>query len=485
MLAPPTISPARPMIAEPSPQFYGTHDTVFEVTVHEPERARRVPEALVHDLWQARRYAGDLTTTAGQPITVLDPGRLNTDQGPDFRDARLRIGETLWAGDVEIHTASGQWFAHRHHLDAGYDGVVLHVSLYPDVWTGGLLRADGTALPEVILFPHLDAPVRTLLHQFHTRPAGDLACADGFPRVPAAVRDAWIETLAAERLRQKTQRLAEAYLGAPDLDALLHERLFAALGYAPNADAMAALARRLPLALVRTITDPLDLEALHLGTAGLLPDPAGLLAADRATADYVMDLRERYARLRLRLDLAPMARTTWKFFRLRPANFPPLRVAQAVALLQRLLRDDPLGRLLDALRAEAPVAALRRLLRATPGEFWQTHVRLEKAAKPRNPAIGQARSDDLITNAIVPVLLLHAEQTHDVALETALFDVLRTLPPAADAIVRRFGRLGSRPRDAFAAQGVHQLYRTRCTEGRCLTCPIGQFLLSHSGEGFS
>lgn len=473
------------MIAQPPPQFYGAQDAVFEVTVHEPEHGRRVPEALVHDLWQARRFAAALATTDGRPLAVLDPGQPNTDQGPDFRDARLRIGETLWAGDVEIHTTSGQWYAHRHHLDAGYDGVVLHVALYADVWTGSLRRADGTVLPEIVLFPHLEAPVRSLLHEFLTRPAGALACAGGFACVPAAVRDACIEELAAERLRQKMHRLAEAYLGAPDLDALLHERLFAALGYAPNADAMATLARRLPLAHVRPCADPLDLEALHLGTAGLLPEPAGLLAADRATADYVMDLRERFDRLRLHLDLTPMARTTWKFFRLRPANFPPLRVAQAGALVQTLLRHDPLGRLLRALRAEAPVAALRRLLRATPGAFWQTHVRLEKASKPRHPAIGQARCDDLITNAVVPVLLLHAEQTNDAGLERALYDVLRALPPTTDAVVRRFAKLGSRPRNAFTAQGVHQLYRTRCTEGRCLTCRIGQALLSQSGRDLS
>lgn len=470
----------RPDSPWPDPRFYGAEETVFEVTLHEPGALLRVPEALIHDLWHRRRYdAAALATTEGTPVVVLDPGTPNTDRGPDFSGARLRLGETEWAGDVEIHPTSGGWFDHRHHEDAVYDRVVLHVALYADVWTGSLHRADGSPVPEVLLYPLLDAPLRHLLYQFYTRPEGTLLCSDGWPRVPAGLREAWIRRLALERLRTRRAELADAFLQTPDLEALLHERLFAALGYAKNDEPMAALARRLPLALVRQIDDGRDLEALHLGVAGLLPTPADLLQSDRATADYVMDLRDRFERLQLHLDLPTMERTAWRFFRLRPANFPPLRIAQAVALVRPggLLHRDPLGAMLQAIRAEELVEALRAALRAVPGSFWETHVRLEKTTKPRRPTLGRARRDAMLTNAVVPVLLLHAEQTADAGLETALYEVLRALPAARDEVSRRFEELGLRPRDALTAQGLHQLYRTRCAEVRCLSCRIGQYLL--------
>ena len=466
---------------EATPLFYGVHDDVFEVTLHEPTGAHpRVPEALVQDVWRAQRLDHAVLHTAdGTPLTVLDPGTLNTDSGPDFANAHLRIGETPWHGDVEIHTTSGTWLDHKHHLDARYNSVILHVTLHADIWTGNLLHSDGSPIPELVLHPYLDTPLRQLLYQFYTRPAGDVLCAARWTDVPETIRTTWILELASERIQAKKNRLAATYLHAPNLDALLHERLFAGLGYAKNAEAMTTLARRLPPALARSIPDALDREALHLGTAGLLPTPADLLHSDRTTADYAMDLRERFERLQLQLEIPVMEHTAWRFFRLRPANFPPLRIAQAAALLQPggLLHDDPIGKLTQALHADDPVDALRTALRATPGAFWETHVRLEKATKPRDPSVGRSRLNALIANAVVPVLLLHAEQSGDLAFEAAVLELLRQLPPEKDEVTRRFAALGTRPKDALAAQGLHQLYRTRCTEARCLSCPIGQFLL--------
>ena len=480
--------PSRPSGRPPAPKlpdlFYGFRDAVIEVTLHEPpSSARAVPEALVHDLWRSQRFSPEaLTTSDGRPVEVLAPGAPNADAGPDFCGARLRMGGIEWAGDVEIHVTSGAWFEHRHHRDARYNGVILHVALFSDLWTGGLLRADGSVIPEITLFPHLDAPLHRLLHRFHTRAEGELPCEAAWPRVPAAETRAWIERLARERMGARRRALETRYLAAPDLEALLHERLFAALGYAKNAGPMTDLARRLPLARMRRIDDPRDLEALHLGAAGLLPAPADLLDADRGTADYVMDLHERFDRLRHRLGIEPMERASWRFFRLRPANFPPLRIAQGAALLRSLLRHDPLGLLLAALADPDPAAALRRALHARPSAFWDRHVRLEKATRPRNPSLGASRVDALLVNAVLPVLLLLADQRDDPALEARIFDVLRSLPPEKDEVTRRFDALGAKAKNALHAQGLHQLYRTRCRNGRCLSCPVGRFMLENGCE---
>lgn len=298
------------------------------VALHEPAtNTADVPEALVHDLWQQQRFdTENLTTTDDATVSVLNPGEPNTDAGPDFRNAHVRIDDMDWRGHVEIHTTSGGWFEHEHHTDPRYDSVVLHVTLHADMWTGGLLRSDQSPLPEIVLYPRLKTPLRELLHTFHTRTDDDtLPCASRWDEVPANTRWEWIHQLTRERMARKRDRLPTS--ADKSLEAALHERLFAGLGYSKNDAPMSTLAERIPPAPLRALETPRDREALLLGTAGLVPDPGDLLDADRTTADYAMDLRDRFRRLQVDLDVAPMSPTAWTFFRLRPNNFPPLRIA--------------------------------------------------------------------------------------------------------------------------------------------------------------
>lgn len=463
--------------------LYGLDEAVFEIYLHEPPSpSTSVPETVVQDLWRTQQFdLHDLRTSDGAPLVILDRGTLNRDGGPDFRNARIRMAGQTWCGDVEVHTASDTWNEHRHGHDTRYNSVILHVVLYDDASTGKLRRADGTSLPELVLAPRLNTPLRSLLHRFYTQHSGEVACGESWSTVPARIRDTWIEKLALERVRTKMERLAAAYLHCPDLETLLYEVIMAGLGYAKNTAPMLTLARRIPLALARSLEDVLDLEALYLGVAGLLPAPAALLRADRSTSDYVIELRDRYERLKLRLDQPALPAESWQFFRLRPLNFPPLRIAQAVALLRNdppgLLRHDPIGRLEAALLGPEPLEAMRRLLSAEPTSFWQTHVRLERASLPHPAAIGKRRADEIIVNAILPILLLHADQTVDPGLETAALDLLRRIPAEKDEITRKFERLGARPRNAFHTQGLHHLYRNHCCDVRCLACPVGRYIL--------
>lgn len=466
----------------PRRPVYTIDDTAVAVTLHEPSGSADVPEALVQHLWAEQRFdRSALHTTTGAPVVIHDPGTLNTDSGPDFIDAHIDIDGVTWRGAVEIHTTSADWFTHRHHEDARYNSVVLHVTLRADTWTGGLLRTDQTPLPEVVLSPRLQQPLRRLLHRFHTQGADtDVLCAPHWNDVPAPLRTSWIDELARKRLRQKAERLGERFQTYPAWDQLLYERLFAGLGYAKNDAAMETLARRLPLRLLRTIADPLDREALVFGVADLLPSPGDLLDSDRATADSVMNLRSRFRRLQARHDVPAMERTQWTFFRLRPANFPPLRIAQGLAWLgdDGLLRTDPTGRLLRALQTDAPCDALRSALHTRPHSFWNTHLRLAKATKPRDPSLGRTRTDTLIINAVLPLLLLVADHHVLPDAEQRMVDVLRTLSPPRDTVTRTFRALGTRADSAFEAQGLHELFRSYCQAGRCLSCAIGQHVLN-------
>ncbi len=450
------------------------------VTLHEPSPdAPDVPEALVQDLWGQQRFSTeDLTTTNDATVHVLDPGALNTDAGPDFRNAHVRIGEMDWRGHVEIHTTSSGWFEHEHHTDPRYNSVILHVTLHADVWTGGLLRSDESPLPEIVLYPRLKTSLRELLHAFHTRADDNaLPCASRWTEVPSTERRPWIHQLARERLARKRDRLSVS--SDESLETALHERLFAGLGYSKNDESMSTLARRTAPETLRSLETPRAREALLLGTAGLLPEPGDLLDADRATADYAMALRDRFRRLQVRLGITPMASTAWTFFRLRPNNFPPLRIAQAAAWYADggLLADNPLPALRTALERDNPVSILRDTLEARPPDFWQTHYHLTKRAKEHDPGLGQSRIDTLLVNAVAPVLLLDADRREDGTQAEAVLDLLRALPASGDRIVRRFRDLGTDADSAFDAQGLHELYRNYCTEGRCLDCEIGQYLI--------
>jgi len=472
------MSVPAPLVAAPRLR-YNVDEEAVAVSLHEPQPDVEVPEALVHDLWRHQRFDAEaLSTTEDEAVRVLDPGRPNTDAGPDFRNAHVRIENVDWRGDVEIHVASHGWIEHGHDTDPRYDSVVLHVTLHADAWTGALPRDDDSILPEIVLYPRLDTPLRELLHAFHRRPDDDtLPCASRWTEVPDSTRRSWIAELARDRMGDKRDRLADA--PGTDLTPRLQQRLFAGLGYAKNDEAMATLARRLPPQTLRRIDTPRDREALHLGVAGLLPAPDDLLDADRETADYAMDLRHRFRRLQVLLDCPVMDETQWTFFRLRPNNFPPLRIAQAAAWYTdgALLAHDPLPPLRSALTAEAPVAALQEVLAATPPPFWRTHYHLETDAAEHDPSLGPSRRRTLITNAVVPALLLDAERRGAAEQAEAALDVLRSMPAPADSVVRRFEALGTEARSAFDAQGMHQLYRTYCTEGRCLDCSIGRHLL--------
>ena len=244
---------------------------------------------------------------------------------------------------------------------------------------------------------------------------------------------------------------------------------------------METLAERLPLDLLRRTSARdglIGVEALLFGVAGLVP--ASFDGFDTATFGYVARLDERFAHYRQRTPVRPLPVTAWQFFRLRPAGFPTRRLAQAAALLAPggLLAHDPLGTLLDALAQPKPLTALRRLFTTPePSAYWQTHVRFGKSSKAQRASMGRSRADVLMVNAVLPVLLLHARQTDAPALAEQVETLYRKLPGASDEITRRYTAERKKPRHALAAQGMQQLARHFCAEGRCLSCAVGNHLL--------
>ena len=406
------------------------------------EAVARVPEAAIQDAWVRGLFdPRGLATTAGEPVRVVARGRLNRDSGPDVSDARVEVAGMLWAGDVEVHPTSAGWEAHGHHQDPAYDRVVLHVVLAADRRTGTLRRSDGSALPELVLLPHLDRSLRRLLHAFYVTPRQAPHCAGRWAEVDEAARRGWVRHLGTERVRDRARRLGQAYGRRPDLDRLLVGRMFRALGYEANADAMETLAGRLDLAALRRLDGPAVHRAVWaasgLGSDTLFSGPAPPSA------------------------VAPLRPEAWRRGG-RPANAPRRRVAQAAAWLAPggPLRSDPVARLAEAagLGRDAAVDVLR-------------------PEPPDGSArLGRPRALRVLADAVVPVLLLDAEQREDPALDAAALDLFGALPAATDRVTRRFADAGLTPQSATETQGMHHLARHYCDEGRCARCAIGRAL---------
>ena len=410
-----------------------------------------VPEAVVQHAWGRGLFDRDaLRTTEGEAVRVLDTGRLNRGSGPDFSGATVDVGGLRWAGDVEIHRASADWERHGHHTDPAYCRVVLHVVLSADARTGTLRRQDGSALPELILLPHLDRRLADVVRDLAAGADAAPRCRARWPGVPDALASAWIRALGAERLRSRARALGIAFAATPDLSVLLARRVFRALGYADNADAMETLAARLPLAALARLGTA-DVHAAVLGAAGWL-DPLDTDACAHAA--------------RLAPGLVPMARTAWRAGG-RPANAPRRRLAQAAALLAPggALRTDAVARFADAVRtgsvAAGRTSVLDLLRPETPGG---------------SPRAGLDRARDAFANAVAPVLLLDAEMRGDAALDARVLAIAASLPAPRDRIADAFREAGARVATAVEAQGVHALARGYCDEGRCARCAVGRHL---------
>jgi hypothetical protein len=417
-------------------------------------------EDLLQFIWEQGLYdARALRTTDGRPVEVVKPGRIQRDSGPDLTDARVRIDGQLWAGAVEVHLRSSEWTAHRHHADPAYRNVVLHVVYEHDAEVSN----HGRHLPTVELHRRIPPESIAAYHAL-MRGKGFVPCANQLP----AVRDAagiWLERVLVERLEHRTAHVEALYrsLGNDPAGTFYH-LLARAFGLKVNAEPFGMLARALPLKLLlKYRDDALRTEALLFGQAGLL----GVDFVD----EHPRRLQHEHALLARLHALRPMPVAAWKFARMRPVNFPTVRIAQLAALVMRC--DGDLGALLQA----PDIKALRGLLDVEAGPYWRDRYTFDRPSPPKPKRLGRAGADHLIINAVVPGLFalggLHGRADQR---ERAL-RLLEELPAEDNAVLRGWAALGVPAGNAARGQALMELRDRYCTARRCLSCGIGNQLL--------
>ena len=420
-------------------------------------------EHLLHYVWKYRLYEpASLVTTEGRTVAVIDPGIPNSDAGPDFFNAKARIGETTWAGSVEIHDKASDWSLHHHDTDRAYDGVILHVVGINDA---DIRRTNGEPIPTLVL-PVPDA-VRVHIDWLSARD-NPIPCLSRIREIDPVHIASWMDALLAERLERKTAdtlRLLERYEG--DWNEAFYVLLTRCFGFGVNNDAFERLARSLPRrCILKQRASESQVEALLFGQAGMLSEEEG--------DPYYRLLRREYAFLRHKFDLSPLDESVFKSLRLRPDNFPHVRLAQLAALWYRY--DTLFARIIDA---RSP-RELKDLFRVPPSAYWDNHYHFRYASPGRAKTIGEGALNILLINAVVPTLFAYGSHEKQPEYQYRATRLLERVPPERNQIVATFARAGIPARDAGDTQALVQLRREYCEKRKCLYCRIGFRLLKRS-----
>ncbi|MEY8721200.1 DUF2851 family protein [Bacteroides stercorirosoris] len=416
-------------------------------------------ELLLHYVWKHKIFPLKmLQTTTGEPVEVIDAGLPNTNAGPDFFNAKLKIGGTLWVGNIEVHTLASDWMRHGHDKDAAYDNVILHVAETVDC---EVFRANGVPVPQLQL-PCPD-PVRQrydeLSHAEIYPP-----CYSILSSLPKLTVHSWLSALQVERFEQKARviatRLERCNNHWEDVFFITLARNF---GFGLNGDAFEAWASRLPFRAIDKHRDDLfQVEAFFFGQAGLLdeelPDADG----------YYRKLQKEFRYLQHKFELSvPMTATQWRFLRLRPGNFPHVRLAQLANLYYK--ERSLFSRIMEADTLEA----VRKLLTVTASPYWEEHFNFRKVSSSREKQVGKNAQNLIIINTVIPFLYAYGLHKADELLCERATGFLESLKAEDNHIIRHWSGAGLPVSTAADSQALLQLQKEYCDKKDCLRCRFG------------
>ena len=412
-------------------------------------------EDLLQFIWQYNLYRpGALLTSGGEAVKVIHPGTRNRDAGPDFSVARIRIGDTTLVGNVELHVRTSDWLRHHHDADPAYSRVILHVVYEHDM---EVLPGDIPVLPlkEHIPYEVIERYSRLI------QTTANLPCAGMLHKVADITRSSWLSRMLVERWEHRLgQWEDELKQAGGDWHTLLYWRLSANFGFKVNTAPFLFLAQSLPLKIIGKHANLFQIEALIFGQSGLL--------AGSFSDEYPQRLQQEYHFLQQKYSLKPIDPSLWKFLRLRPANFPTIRLAQFAALLHK----SP--QLFTAIGGLADVASLINALSVKASEYWNTHYRWDELQKRSTiKTLGADAMHNIIINTIAPMRFLYAHTHGQADVAEASLNLLDTIPAEDNNIIRMWAGHGWNPAHAGGSQSMIQLYNTYCIRKRCLDCAVG------------
>ncbi len=423
-------------------------------------------EALLHYVWKHKLFPlQGMTTTDGLEVEVIDSGLHNRNAGPDFFNSKVKIGGTLWVGNVELHDKASDWFAHHHDQDTHYDNVILHVCATVDALA---VNSQGKRLCQMVL----GIPANVQAH-YDQLSAQDLypPCHTIIPSLPLLTLHSWMSALLVERMERKMDdilRRVERCDGS--WEAAYFVTLARNFGFGINGDAFEEWAFHVPLLSAAHHRDNLfQVEALFMGQAGLL-DINTVPERYRETAvaeGYLKKLVDEYRFLAHKFSLTPIDAARWRFLRLRPQNFPHIRISQLANLYHGCKAG--LSQLLEA----ADVESAKRVLAAQVTPYWETHYTFGSTSVRNEKNLSAFSLHLLLVNTVVPMLFAYGRHKQDEQLCERAFTFLEQLRAENNHVVRMWAQCGLIVRNAADSQALIQLKSVYCDRKDCLRCRIG------------
>lgn len=424
-------------------------------------------EKVLQYMWKNRIWGdNEKTLTDGREITLLDQGVLNTDAGPDFFNAKIKIDDVEWVGNVEIHTKASDWFRHNHDKDLAYDNIILHVVAVDDAV---VRRADGSKIPQLHL-PLSKAFAESYSMLIAGLPA--IRCASFIPELPSITVTDWLETLACERLQRKASQIMNILeMHSGDWEQTCFIVFARSLGFGLNSEPFETLTKSIPLNVLHHHSDsPLQLQALLFGQAGMLDMSTHILD------EYYQRLCREYFFLCRKYSLRPMSSHLWKFAKTRPANFPHRRIAMLAKFVEggfSLMR-----KMLDA---KGNPDILESLFDVSLSGYWDEHFAFDYPAKSKLNVLGKQSVNLILINTIAPLYYAYGISRGDREMEESALDLLSMLKPESNSIISQWNTIGLTADNALRSQALIQLRKEYCDVRKCLHCRIGNKMLRTIG----
>ena len=418
-------------------------------------------EDFLHYLWKFKKFdTSNLTTSNGEKLTIENSGSYLQLAGPDFFNSQITIDNQKWAGNVEIHLKSSDWYAHHHERDSNYDSVILHVVWEHDV---EIYRQNNTEIPVLIL---KELVSKETLNNYHSlvSPKSWIYCEKQIEFINSFVMLSWQERLFFERLERKSNPifdLAESTM--QDWDAILFCQLAKNFGLNTNGDSFYNMANSIPFSIIRKEgNDLFNLESLLFGIAGLLE----INKEDH----YYKKLKTNFDYLVHKYQLQSNSFTTLQFFKHRPDNFPTIRVSQLANVYY--CQQQLFSKIIIA----DNVVAIYEIFDISVSEYWETHYQFDKISPKKKKALSKSFIDLLIINTIIPLQFAYAK-SQGKEISEKLISLLNQVQPESNAIIDKFSSFGLKAQNAFETQALLQLKNEYCNKSRCLECTIGMELL--------
>ena len=414
-------------------------------------------EHLLQFIWQHLYFnREELSTIQHEPVQIISQGLLNTNQGPDFLHAKLLINNVTWAGTIELHLKTSDWHKHGHTNDEHYNNVVLHVVYEHD-------ETNNETIPILELKNRISTSLlrhyRQLMEQNNF-----VACENQLQQVNDIIWDSWKERMVAERLQQKNEYIQKILLQTNrNWEEAFWQLLARNFGGPLNAEAFEAVAQTLPVTLLAKHKNQIhQLEALLFGQAGLLQG--------EFAEDYPIMLQKEYKFLQQKHQLKPVHQPI-HFLRMRPSNFPTIRLAQLAMLIHQS------SHLFSKVMEAKSVDAVREMFSVTANDYWHYHYMLNEQSAFRKKQLGKTMIDNILINTIIPLLFVYADEQHNERTKEKAIQWLQQMPKEKNSVTQQWEQAGATHQSAFDSQALLYLKKNYCIAKRCLQCAVGNSIL--------